>query len=252
MAALLSEANSDWHPVPRWAEFLIQLGYRWPVAIPGQRKIALVSMPCNSAAAGLVAARPRVRDLGRDGATNVGGHYDAILRYARQYIESCETCEVRCNPEMKCCGYSAEATGLLRLIGKKVYRVSAETDFDKRILVINAEKGNGKWSFVSPKSAINLQIEAEPPPRLVGAARALPANVYTQIVDGVQIVTAIFAENHFQDFVSPVERPARPRAVRSAPESDFVFRILSTHFPNCSPLGLSPTSPMSLVWPFSM
>ena len=64
-------------------------------------------MPCDSAAAGLVALGALIRDLGSDSTTNVGGHYDALLRYARQYIKSCRDCDMRCHPELKRCGYSS-------------------------------------------------------------------------------------------------------------------------------------------------
>jgi hypothetical protein len=53
MPVLFSELNSDWRPVPEWANFLIRLGYGWPTKT-GQRGIALVSMPCDSPAAYLI------------------------------------------------------------------------------------------------------------------------------------------------------------------------------------------------------
>jgi hypothetical protein len=127
MPALFSEAGLDWRPIPQWARFLIQFGYRWPMASPGRRRIALVSMPCDSAAAGLIALGALIRDLGNDTATNVNGHYEALLRYARQYLRSCHKCEVRCHPEERRCGYMHEATGLLRDKNGKRYRISELT-----------------------------------------------------------------------------------------------------------------------------
>ena len=141
MTVVFSEAGRDWRPIPHWAEFLIQLGYGWPIATPGQRRIALVSMPCDSAAAGLIALGALIRDLGNNTATNVGGHYNALLRYARQYIKSCRDCDMRCHPELKRCGYSYEATGLVRDKNNKRYCVSESTDFNQGRFIVAIERG---------------------------------------------------------------------------------------------------------------
>jgi hypothetical protein len=60
---LFSEAQAEWHAVPRWIEYLIHLGYVWPRDISERRRIALISMPCDSAAAGLVSLGALVREL---------------------------------------------------------------------------------------------------------------------------------------------------------------------------------------------
>lgn len=54
MAIEFSEAGWAWTAVPAWAGFLLQSGYRWPSRSPRERRIALVSMPCDSAGAGLI------------------------------------------------------------------------------------------------------------------------------------------------------------------------------------------------------
>jgi hypothetical protein len=184
MTILLSEGGLEWRPISRWAEFLIQFGYRWPVASSGQRRIALVSMPCDSAATGLIALGALIRDLGNSIATNVGGHYDALLRFARQYIKSCRDCDMRCHPELKRCGYSREATGLVRDKNKKRYCISESTDFAHGRLAITIERGT--WA-VWPKRAIDLRIDGQPPLRLVRATGTLPGHAYAAIVDGATI-----------------------------------------------------------------
>src|SRR5262245_9630655 len=185
MTALFSEADLDWQPVSHWAEFLIRLGYGWPIATPRERRIALVSMPCDSAAAGLIALGALVRDLGNNAATNVGSHYDALLRFARQYISSCRDCDMRCDPELKRCGYSREATGLVRDKDNKKYCISESTDFNNGRLVVAIERGT--WA-VWPKRALDLRIDGQPPPRLSNAAGALPVDAYAAIVDGAKIL----------------------------------------------------------------
>ena len=123
-----SEANQEWQVVPRWVTFLIRLGYNWPCGVLGQRRIALISMPCDSAAAGLIALGALIRDLGNPNANDVDGHYDALLRYARQYLGYCRDCTMRCQPELKGCGYAAEVTGLVRDKYKNPHQVAEISD----------------------------------------------------------------------------------------------------------------------------
>jgi hypothetical protein len=151
-------------------------------------------MPCDSAAPGLIALGALIRDLGCDTATNVGGHYDALLRYARQYIESCLYCDARCHPELKHCGYSSEATGLLRHKGKKLFRIISTINVaGNQGLVLSIERGT--WT-VFRGAATDLQIDGEPPLRVANTAGVLPERVYTQIVEGAKVVTANLAESY--------------------------------------------------------
>lgn len=50
-----SESSRSWSAIPDWASFLIRLGIRVGQVDPGCRRIYLVSMPCESAAAGVIA-----------------------------------------------------------------------------------------------------------------------------------------------------------------------------------------------------
>jgi hypothetical protein len=50
-----SESGLDRKEILAWAHYLIRLGNSWPHPDPGKRRIALVSMPCDSAAAALIA-----------------------------------------------------------------------------------------------------------------------------------------------------------------------------------------------------
>lgn len=101
-----SEYNSEWKPVPPWVEFLIKFGYEWRREPKGSRRIALISMPCDSAAAGLIALGAMVRDLADSNANDVAGHYDKLLQYARQYLKSCNPCVFKCKPQLSQCGYT--------------------------------------------------------------------------------------------------------------------------------------------------
>jgi hypothetical protein len=193
MTALFSEAGGEWQPIPRWTEFLIGLGFNWRGMHQGQRRIAFVSLPCDSAGAGLVALGALINDLGRTDATNVTGHYDSLLQYARQYLQSCAPCDIRCHPDLRGCGYVTEATGLLRhnkIRGK--YLVSPQTNFDQSALTVCID--NGTWTL-SPKTAVNLRIDGEPLPRLLSSDGALSENPYPQIIKGAQIVPSNLRES---------------------------------------------------------
>jgi hypothetical protein len=69
-----SEAGDPWREVPQWADFLIRLGWAWPTNDAGRSRVCLVSMPCDSAAAGLVTLGAMIRDFGNPRANDVDGH----------------------------------------------------------------------------------------------------------------------------------------------------------------------------------
>src|SRR5690242_18195480 len=114
MATLFSEANQDWRPIPSWVRLLINLGYKWPYRAAGTRRIALISMPGDSAGAPLIALGALIRDLGNPEANDLGAHFDSLLRHGRQYIEHCHDCTCHCEPQITNCGYLAEAHGQIR------------------------------------------------------------------------------------------------------------------------------------------
>jgi hypothetical protein len=147
----------------------------------------------NQPATAVIALGALIRDLGNVGATNVVGHYDALLRYARQYIKNCRKCDMRCHPELKRCGYSSEATGLVRDKNNKRYCISASTDFKHGRLGLEIERGT--WA-VWPKRALDLRIDGQPPAKLSSVAGVLPGHLYTAIVDGAKILPANLRESY--------------------------------------------------------
>ena len=184
---LFSEADQEWRPVPHWVEFLIRLGYDWPDGVSGQRRIALVSMPCDSAAASLIALGALIRDLGNPNANDIDGHYDSLLRYARQYLQSCSLCDMPCDPGSKNCGYAAQATGWVRYQHTTRYRVSERTSLRNRHLAFVRGKSN-LTRYPLPEGAIDWQIAGDPPVRLTNQDGALPEEAYGQIVDRAPIL----------------------------------------------------------------
>lgn len=73
-----SEENERYHDIPEWAKFLIMFGAWWPQTKYNKRRIAIVSMPCDSSAAGLVALGAMIRFLERPEANDFSQHLQRI------------------------------------------------------------------------------------------------------------------------------------------------------------------------------
>lgn len=176
--------------MPRWARFLVDFGYKWLIEASPLRRIALISMPCDSAAAGLVALGSMIRNLTNPKANDVDGHYDSLRRFAIQYLTSCRDCDLRCDPLSKGCGHKSEASGRINKLNEKKkikrYVVSSErTDLGKEEIWFF---GDGANHWLNPKYAADWWIEGEPPPQLDDNISALPEVVYAEIVDGALII----------------------------------------------------------------
>lgn len=70
--------------VPAWVAAAVSLGYRWSQSGSGARRIGLLSMPCESEAAGLIALGSLRSDLERATANHVDTHFDHLLRTCRE------------------------------------------------------------------------------------------------------------------------------------------------------------------------
>lgn len=195
---LFSEAQGEWRPVSQWIEYLIYLGYVWPRDVSERRRIAIISMPCDSAAAGLVSLGALIRDLERPDANDIVGHYDALLRYARQYLESCRDCTMRCFPDRRGCGYVQEAKGrLMSVESKRKFMVSDATNFAARNLAFISTDVSRRASTLhhSPVTellipqyaarSVNFYIQGQPPPQIGSSAQALVGDVYAKFVPNV-------------------------------------------------------------------
>lgn len=73
-----SEANRRYQDIPEWAKFLIMFGVWWPQTQYDKRRIAIISMPCDSAAAGLVTLGAMIRFLERPEANDFSQHLARI------------------------------------------------------------------------------------------------------------------------------------------------------------------------------
>ena len=73
-----SEARCPWQAVPSWVTFLLKCGFIWAERAPSRRRISFISMPCDSAAAGLIALGAICRRLTLDGADDSAAHYQRL------------------------------------------------------------------------------------------------------------------------------------------------------------------------------
>ena len=191
---LFSENNTRWQEIPNWVEFLIQTGYCWPNSAPEERKIALISMPCDSAAAGLISLGVLIRDLGDPRANNIDGHYDYLLRYARQYLHNCRNCVLsKCDTDLKKCGHMSRATGRLksRKHPRMEYKISEKTDFKNGQLVFHysdRRKVNG-IQYPGASIAVNWYIEGELPVEIDNDKGSLDGDTYSSFIKGANIIS---------------------------------------------------------------
>jgi hypothetical protein len=77
-----SEANNPWRSVPEWVAFLIEFGYRWMDNQDQSRRLALISMPTDSAASGLITLGLMRKCMELDDANDIGAHYQRLLTLA--------------------------------------------------------------------------------------------------------------------------------------------------------------------------
>lgn len=138
------DAGRSWREMPPWVDYFLKLGIGWETNKGSRgRVIRIISMPCRSHAASLVALGAVMRDLASNDSNDRSRHIDALFSYAKQHFEHCRSCKIKpCNPKLRRCGFFAEATGQLRLRGKQVNHryLSEKTDFKNRIFVYKERK----------------------------------------------------------------------------------------------------------------
>jgi hypothetical protein len=100
---------------------------------------------------------------------------------------------VRCEPKEKRCGYSQEASGFVRYKDNKVWEVS-ELAFGSIWFTrtfpsterIPLSRGERRW--LSPKDALDWQIDGEAWPQLGNESQELPEDAYRNLVPTATIV----------------------------------------------------------------
>lgn len=115
----LSEAEKHWIPLPHWAAFLVQFGYSWVPTGERPRRLALVSMPADSAGAGLVTLGLMRKYLEREDATDVGSHYQRLLEYARTRPSGIELRNIERPGRFEFDGFDAHGDPMVLKVGDR-------------------------------------------------------------------------------------------------------------------------------------
>jgi hypothetical protein len=186
---LLADGTENWQPIPKWSQFLVNLGFGWPDDLAKPRRIALLSMPGESAAAGLIALGAQVKALENPMANDVDGHFDSLVTYARQYLNHCRSCKTRCQPSKAKCGYLSESTGRVKSINRPIRHfeiVDVSTHANRQISL----SGQGGTISVFPPGAKSYHVTGEPPPVFGSHHADLPGSVYAEIVAGATVLPA--------------------------------------------------------------
>jgi hypothetical protein len=78
------EGDRVYDSVPVWVAAMLSFGYHWCDRSSGARRIALLSMPCESEAAGLVALGAFRRDLELTTTNYIDSYFDLLVRFCRE------------------------------------------------------------------------------------------------------------------------------------------------------------------------
>lgn len=165
-----SEANGQWGPAPPWVRYLIDFGYLFGAQPQDFRRIGIISMPCESAGAGLVALGALRYRLSLAGADDAHSHFDRLCRLATSKPTSPNIYHPEYGGPFLIKGTYAE--GALKVEMQPPGRRK------KRLLRV----------AIFPDRAVEWQIEDEPPVmQLEGDSRPyLP--IYEHLVEGSQRV----------------------------------------------------------------
>lgn len=183
--------------VPAWAAAALGLGYRWRLSGSNARRIGLLSMPCESEAAGLIALGALRSDLERTTANNVDTHFDLLLR----------ACRERVSARMRREDSSEELSWDVRnAVDDTRWRfVTYNGDLDAIVLELathrSAVKRKGKRipnpngvcsSYIMRENAIGWQLRDCPLPQLPPDGKALELSAYSDLPS---CVGPVLAEN---------------------------------------------------------
>lgn len=189
--AYFAEDNGDWQPIPEWVNFLIRFGYNWGRSADQGRRIALISMPCNSPGAGLITLGAMINDLSSNQANDINSHQNSLFEYARQYLDQCRDCDLlKCDPISKRCGYAKKSLGIIRSIRRKnhLYFISDQTDCHSNKLVL-MDKNGKNLKEVNPQYLINHYVDGHAPAISHSPEMGLQKSAYQCLIEDVEICT---------------------------------------------------------------
>lgn len=172
-----SEAHNPWRTIPDWASFLIEFGFAWLAQPRDSRRIALISMPSDSAAAGLVTLGAMRRCLELDDANDTSSHYEKLLALAKARPDGVTLRHNKRNGVFAFDGLDHEGVPWVRqLKSKSGFRIN-----------------------IPRSSALNWRIDGEPPVVLVPGQQVPNAQLYSHLVTrGGEIRSSNLSESSSQ------------------------------------------------------
>jgi len=166
-----SESNGPWREVSRWVEFLIAFGATWQTSEGGSRRIALISMPCDSPGAALLALGAMRRRLSNTDANEIASHFGRIRASARP---------------------GAPPT-TLRWAQKKRSRFLLDSVDERGLLwAKEVDSSSGLRKIITERQALDWSFDGEPPVQVVPGARLPWQDFYEEFSPRSE---AVHAEN---------------------------------------------------------
>jgi hypothetical protein len=156
-----SEVNGAWQVIPRWADFLVRLGFEWPEGESETRRIGLISMPCDSAAAGLVALGAMRRRLELDNANDLTAHFQRLRALALRGADDGTRLRYRSRRER----FVVDKIDDMGMVW--VEEISSKTSYRRTISI---------------KTAVDWRFEGEAPVQVISGDKVLYERHYVELV----------------------------------------------------------------------
>lgn len=172
-----SEAHHPWRSIPEWASFLIEFGFAWLGQPRATRSIAVISMPSDSAAAGLVALGAMRKCLEIHDASDASTHYHRLLQLAR----------------------SGDSTVTLRhAIRPGVWAFDGMNSAGHPIVKQLRDRSRRRIN-IPLETALNWQVHGEPPVVLVPGKQVPNSQLYSRLVPrGGQLMPSNLSSSYSQ------------------------------------------------------
>lgn len=180
------EGHAVHDTVPGWAAMALGLGYRWRHSGSSVRRIGLLSMPCESEAAGIISLGALRSDLERTTANHLDTHFDHLL----------QACHERVTVHMRRVDYPEELSWDVRKAVDDTRWRFVAYDGERDAIVLESAthrpvvKRNGKSipnpngacsSYIMRDNAFGWQLRDCPLPQLPPEGKALEPTAYSNL-----------------------------------------------------------------------
>lgn len=164
------EGEDASRPTPPWAQFFLRTGYQLQAELSNARRIILLTMPCESAGAGLLTLGALRFRLAQRGADDLEEHFSRIQALARTGHTNRPLCDIR---------NRGKRAGPF-LVGD----IEQDTG---HVWVQHASVGDVR-RLITPAAAMNWRFQDEPPLYLQSGAQVPYRELYTRLLPGASHV----------------------------------------------------------------